>query len=47
MGIPKTVGGQSLLPERGVAMGVMEVLTLGLLICAIIQIMQNSNNKKK
>lgn len=32
--------------KRGVAMGVIEVLTLGLLICAVIQIMQNSNKKK-
>ncbi len=46
MGIPETVGGQFLLPERGVVMGVIEVLTLGLLICAVIQIMQNSNKKK-
>ena len=46
MSIPETVGGQFLLPERGVVMGVIEVLTLGLLICAVIQIMQNSNKKK-
>lgn len=32
--------------KGGVAMGVIEVLTLGLLICAVIQIMQNSNKKK-
>ncbi len=32
--------------KGGVVMGVIEVLTLGLLICAVIQIMQNSNKKK-
>ena len=32
--------------KGGVAMGVMEVLTLGLLICAVIQLVQNSNTKK-
>ena len=46
MGIPKTVGGQFLLPERGVAMSIIEVLTLGILICDIIQIALNSNKKK-
>ena len=48
MGIPKTVGGQFLLPEGGRCdMSITEVLSLGILICNIIQIMLNCSNKKK
>ncbi len=46
MSIPETVGGQFLLPERGRCfMSIIEVLTLGILICDIIKILLDSKKK--